>query len=48
MLPVVRTNKETLKLLLINASGVVCTEENSCRVIYEIENKENIKYTVVK
>lgn len=44
----IKINKDTLKLLLINTSGIVCTEENTSRVVYEIENKDNRKYIVEK
>jgi hypothetical protein len=44
----IKINKDTLKLLLINTSCVVCTEENTWRLVYEIENKDNRKYVITK
>lgn len=44
----VKFNKDTLKLLFINASGVYCTEENTWRLVYEIQNTNNRKYIVEK
>jgi hypothetical protein len=44
----IKINKDTLQLLLINTSGIVCTEENTWGIVYEIENKDNRKYIVEK
>jgi len=44
----IKFNKDTLKLLLNNASDTVCSERNVCRVIYEIENKRNKSYLIEK
>jgi hypothetical protein len=34
----IKINKDTLKLLFINISVVVCAEENTWRLVYEIQN----------
>ena len=44
----IQFNKDTIKLLVINASDIVCSEENAWRVVYEIENKDNKKYVIQK
>ena len=41
-------NQDTVHLLLINKLETVCTEEDCYRVIYEIENNSNKKYTLQK
>ena len=40
--------KDTIKLELINLSGVVCTEQNCHRFIYHISNPENKRYVILK
>ena len=44
----VKINKDTLKLLFINISDVVCSEENTWRLVYEIKNADNKKYIIAK
>ncbi len=44
----VKIYKDTLKLLFINVSGVVCSEENTWRLVYEIKNTDNKKYIIAK
>ena len=44
----IKFNQDTLKLLLVNKLETVCTEQDCYRVVYQIENKNNIKYILQK
>jgi hypothetical protein len=39
---------DTIKLQLVNLSGVVCSEQNCQRLIYRISNAENKRFVILK
>lgn len=44
----IRFRGDTIELLFVNKSDVVCAETDIYRVVYEIDNKEGKKYTLQK
>jgi hypothetical protein len=44
----IKFNKDTINLLFVNTSNIVCAEVDTWRVFYEIENKDNKRYVIVK